>query len=627
MRQIHPSQYASSIHDHTSLPPEPLVERDSLPSWVESATHGGEPPAAPAPPPSSHLRRFRFLYLGILALLLLVFLPPLINLGRYQRRVATSIGDSLGRPVHLDRISLTLLPLPGFTIENLVVGEDPAFGSEPIIRANSVQATLRFSSLWRRHVEFSTISFTEPSVNLVHAADGRWNIEGILLQASHIETAPTAQRHAGSAPRFPYIEATGARLNFKQAQEKLPFSLVDADFSLWLPDPHQWHLRLRAHPTRTDSNVSDAGTIELESTLGAAASLSQVSLNLQGQWHDAPLGEATRVLFGRDAGWRGEMNLSTNIRGTIGESAVTTRLHLVDTRPADFVPEKPLSAEVECYATASGLFHAFQDLRCSWPPAASSHTQTIALTGSIPNVHHLRDSSLQLGTAGISAPTLLSWLRATSPHVSPDLTATGLLTGSLTYEGSNAGRTESSSNPNANHWQGQFTLTNATLNAPGAAGDKGTSLISTPSISGESAENSPVTLLSTDVHLHAAGNGTVSRHRVLTASRSPAHGFLLAPTPLFLGGHDPATLEGHFDEAGYTIHLTGTATAERLQSLARALPPLGDGLLQALPPDHPATTPFRIDLTATREWHGPQTWAETATHPNQTSTALPPRVH
>ncbi|HMF63085.1 MAG TPA: AsmA family protein, partial [Edaphobacter sp.] len=152
-------------------------------------THEIEQAASPTPaaPPSplrrrsSHLRRFRFLYLGVVTLLLLIFVPPLVNLGRYQRRVATSIGNSLGRPVHLDRVSLTLLPLPGFTIENLVVGEDPAFGSEPIIRANSVHATLRFSSLWRPHVEFSTISFTDPSVNLVHAADGRWNIEGVLL--------------------------------------------------------------------------------------------------------------------------------------------------------------------------------------------------------------------------------------------------------------------------------------------------------------------------------------------------------------------------------------------------------------------------------------------------------------
>src|ERR1044072_7929959 len=99
-------------------------------------------PPTPAVPPSpltrpSHLRRFRFLYLSIVIVLLLAFLPPLVNLGGYQRRMATSIGNSLGRPVHLDRVSLTLLPLPGFTIENLVVGEDPAFGVEPIIRANS----------------------------------------------------------------------------------------------------------------------------------------------------------------------------------------------------------------------------------------------------------------------------------------------------------------------------------------------------------------------------------------------------------------------------------------------------------------------------------------------------------
>ena len=223
----------------------------------------------------------------------LVFGPPLVNVSRFQRRIATSISNSIGRPVHLDRVSLNLLPLPGFTIENLVVGEDSDFGSEPIIRANLVHATLRISSLWRRQVEFSTISFTEPSVNLVHNPDGRWNIEGILLQASRIDAAPTAQRKAGPAPRFPYIEATGARLNFKQEQEKLPFSLVDSEFALWLPDPHQWHFRLKARPTRTDVSLSsDTGIIELESTLSAASATSQIPINLQGQWRNAPLGEA-----------------------------------------------------------------------------------------------------------------------------------------------------------------------------------------------------------------------------------------------------------------------------------------------------------------------------------------------
>ena len=208
--------------------------------------------------------RFLFLYAVVLALLMVALLPPLINVNRFQRRIATSIGGSLGRPVHLDRVELSLLPLPGFTLENFVVSEDPAFGSEPIIRANSVRATLRLTSLWRKRVEFSKISFTEPSVNLVHLPNGKWNLESILAQASRIEAAPTAQAKAGATPRFPYIEATGARLNLKQGLEKTPLSLTEAEFALWLPNPQEWRLRLEGRPSRTDSDVTDTGLVRVE---------------------------------------------------------------------------------------------------------------------------------------------------------------------------------------------------------------------------------------------------------------------------------------------------------------------------------------------------------------------------
>ena len=155
--------------------------------------------------------RLLFLYAIVLAVLMVALLPPLINVNRFQRRIATSIGGSLGRPVHLDRVELSLLPLPGFTLENFVVSEDPAFGSEPIIRANSVRATLRLSSLWRKRVEFSKISFTEPSVNLVHLPNGKWNLESILAQASRIEAAPTAHHH--SKQDIPADQGANARLH------------------------------------------------------------------------------------------------------------------------------------------------------------------------------------------------------------------------------------------------------------------------------------------------------------------------------------------------------------------------------------------------------------------------------
>ncbi len=237
--------------------------------------HDIDPDTEPQPVGPHLIRRRLALILAVLlVLLLLIFIPPLISVSRFQRRIATNIGASLGRPVHFDRVSLTLLPMPGFTLDNFVVEEDPAFGSEPILRAGQVRATLRIGSLWRKRVEISRISLsagdngTAPSVNLVHRADGRWNIDRLLLQASHIEAAPTAQTYAGPAPRFPYVEATGARVNLKLDQEKTPFSLTDADFALWLPQPHQWHLRVEAHPVRTDISPGETGTLRLEGALG-----------------------------------------------------------------------------------------------------------------------------------------------------------------------------------------------------------------------------------------------------------------------------------------------------------------------------------------------------------------------
>lgn len=536
----------------------------------------------------NHLQRFWMIYVAIIVALGLALLPPLINLSRFQRRITSSIGGSLGRPVHLDRVSMSLLPLPGFDIENLVVDEDPAFGYEPIIRANKVRATLRLSSLWRRRVEFSTISFTEPSVNLVSSASGKWNVEGILLQASHIDTAPTTQTKAGPAPRFPYIEATGARINFKEQQEKKPFSLVESQFALWSPDPNQWRLRMQARPTRTDSNSSDTGTLELEATLGRGETLARIPINLEGQWRDAPLGEASRVLTGHDAGWRGNMVISANIRGTVGESAVTSRLRLVGARRADFVPQQPLSAEVECFATATAIFHSFQDVRCSWPPDGNG--PTLALTGEVPNIRQLEDSSVQIGTSGVPATTLLSWARVVTPGISDGVEATGNMVGSLTYDGSTT-----------HQWQGKLTLHDAGLTT---------------------AEAGTTSLVSGDVLLQTLQNPVAdTRHR--RTGHVPAavqDRFILSANGLQLGGHDPAALSGQLNGGGYTLHLTGSATVDRLGALAHAFPVAVGDLSEAAENDH-TPGPFRVDLTTSHTWGEPQVWHEASVRQAQTPPA------
>ena len=524
---------------------------------------------------------------------------------RCSRRSSASTATSAHRQQHQRTASaapsisttsrLNLLPLPGFTLENFVVDEDPAFGNEPVIRANSVRATLRISSLWRRRVEFSTICFTEPSVNLVHLANGKWNLESILLHAAHIQAAPTAQKSAGPAPRFPYIEATGARLNLKLGHEKTPFSLTDADFALWLPDPQQWHLRLRSPPRphrhrRLRHRHRPARRHPRPRRLSRPTSPSTSTAS----GATSPLGQASLLLLGHDAGLRGDMTLSANAQGTLGSNTITSHLSLTALRRADFVPERRPSVDIQCEATAANTFHSFTNLQCTWPPTGS--TQPIALIATIPDVRDLSTATAQLGTPALSIPTTLDWLRTASSRIPSDLTATGTLSGSAELP---SGLTHLRS-----QWDTQIT---AAFQIPALTLESPTSGLP------------PTTLGPIAIHTAIPTPAPTRPHRrtPTTPLTPPTRGLQLDPTTLPLGGKDPATLDGHIDATGYTLHLTGNALLSQLIALGRAIPQFGDGLEDILPTTL-TDTPTHIDLTATHPWGSTQTWQDNTTHPTQT---------
>ncbi|MEO6910138.1 MAG: hypothetical protein ABI158_04360, partial [Edaphobacter sp.] len=406
------------------------------------------------------------------------------------------------------------------------------------------------------------------------------------LQASHIEAAPTAQKKAGSTPRFPYIEATGARLNIKLDQEKIPLSFTDAEFALWLPNPQQWRLRLKASPARTDANVSGTGTIQIEGTLGRAASLELVPIHLQGEWRNAPLGGASRVLLGRDAGWRGSMTLSVNAQGTVGNSAVEARFSASDARRADFIPRRSLNVELECLGRATNLFHSFNNVRCSWPPSGSSGPQMLVASGSLPDVRRPDSATVAIAVPGIPADVLLDWFHVVNQRVPADISMAGTLTGNLSYHPGPL--------PPA-HWEGAMSVTGAKL---------------------MSARVGPPSLVAGNVAFRSGTpSGTKTHPHQNHPQPPPPNGtFVLEPIPLALGGKEPALLEGHFDASGYTLHVTGITSLQRLQALGAALPELGDGMAKALPPNH-ATGLFHVDLTSVRPWSGETVWTEAPTHP------------
>jgi len=293
------------------------------------------------------------------------------------------------------------------------------------------------------------------------------------------------------------------------------------------------------------------------------------------------------------------MVLSTNAQGTISNSAVQARLQLNGARRADFVPAQSLDVNLQCLGTATANFHSFQDIHCSWPPAGSSDPPTLAISGAIPNIRNPNSAAVEITTPGLPAATLLDWLRIASSRVPADIAAAGTLTGSLSYRPDPASPTP---------WQGEMLITNASLINP---------------------RSGSTSLITGDVTVQSVIPPTPELHHKKQPPTAPPPvplpgGFRIAPTSLALGGKDPATLDGHFDTSGYTLHLTGMASIARLHALAAALPQLGDGLAEALPPS-PPSGPFHIDLTTTRPWGTPQTWHEASTHQPQNQHKPRPR--
>jgi hypothetical protein len=523
--------------------------------------------------PRSH-RRWAFAGTAAAVLLILALTPPYLNVNRLQRRIAASMSASLGRPVHLDRVSLHLLPLPGFTLENLVVSEDPAFGDEPVISANTVQITLRPSSLFRRQVELSSIRFVEPSLNLVRNAQGRWNLQSLLMHAAQVNTAPTVQQKPGPAPRFPYIEATGARVNVKLGAEKKPFSLTDADFALWLPTPAEWRVRLEAHPARTDENIGDPGVLKLEGGLQRAASMADVPVDLTASWEGAPLGEASRLLSGEDAGWRGKLTVNATLTGKLGAAKLTAKAHIEELRRSDFVPPRSLELLFDCSGTVDVTTAVATTPACKLTSPADKALQVSAVSDSVDLSRLAQPETLvglRVGSPSLPESWLLDAARLFSQRIPRGVAGAGKLAGSLVLTPGDDGAPP--------FWHGSLR------------GDVGL-------LPGLPAPHTP-----------APRPGLLLTGAPAGVSLEPLN--LMPP-----GNYPPLLLSGIANRSGYTLRLFGTATPDELKALLQAMPPLADGVPAALPElAGPSGKPMRLDLTCTRLWRAGQTCTQAAPEP------------
>jgi len=401
---------------------------------LESGSSPQEETADTQPERKSIWRRRITLISGLVTLIVaIIVLPPLINVSRYQGQVTALMSRSLGRPVHLSSVELRLLPRPGFVLHDLTVGEDSAFGAEPVLSARTVAASVRILSLWRGRIEISRVGVDDASLNVVRSEQGRWNLESLMLGAKPVLTAaPGGQRSAVAvkpAP-FPYLEATNSRVNLKNGAEKSPFSIVNTDLSLWQDEPGQWRVRLSGQPSRTDIQMSqaDAGDIRLEGTLKTAPQLRDMPLRLQVEWRDAQLGELSRLMLGSDSGWRGDMTADVAVQGTLDGAQTKARLRASGVRREEFSPETPLDFDANCSFRYQRSENAVHDLGCD----TAIGEGRLHLKGEIPGNGGQPEGMLEVRQVPLQAG--LDLLRTIRSDFAPGITARGQLNGELAYK-------------------------------------------------------------------------------------------------------------------------------------------------------------------------------------------------
>src|SRR5580692_2890983 len=353
----------------------------------------------------------------------------LIRHTRLQRRLTAKLETVFGRSVEVGSYDFSLWGGPTLEAHSVTFGEDPRFGHEYFLRADSFTVSLRWQSLFRGHMELGAIALEHPSLNLVRNAEGDWNVAEWLPKSANA----TPSSSTAPAVRFGRIDVTSGRINFKRDDEKLPFALTDVNGYIEPDRAGRWTLNLQAVPARAAVLLQQAGTVRVSGHVGGTSSrLRPAVLDLT--WDDASLSDLLHLAHGYDFGIRGDLGLVVHAETEGDNWALQGRADLRRLHRWDFAarPDNPaliVNAKMILYPLASGLDiteatiqapHSFAraDAHFAWPSPEESKIAPRSAAAATPAQFEITQSQVNLSD-------VLAWIRAFRSNVAADIALRG----------------------------------------------------------------------------------------------------------------------------------------------------------------------------------------------------------
>jgi AsmA protein len=151
--------------------------------------------------------------LAVLAIAAALILPRLLSPETYRPRLEQMLADLTGRTVAIGPMRLHIFPVPGIEADGFTLGEDPAFGPEPFLKANRIDARIRLMPLFSSRLDVVSFDIEKPVARLRREADGRWNLASLVERAGSKSASSTTATQEGSGltvliERFRLVDGT-----------------------------------------------------------------------------------------------------------------------------------------------------------------------------------------------------------------------------------------------------------------------------------------------------------------------------------------------------------------------------------------------------------------------------------
>ncbi len=304
--------------------------------------------------------------------MLLIFtgiVAPFVNAARFSGRIKDALEASLGRKVTFDKAYFTVFSGPGFSLENVTIAEDTRYGIEPFGYVPILQARVRLDKLLGGEIRFTSLRLVDPSLNLVKASDGTWNVVQLVQRLS-------APRHA-PLDLIPAFEVSDGRIDFKFGVRKTTLYISGSDLSIYPKRSGKVNIRFSGSPSRTDRAGVGFGHFrgDVNWTSGSSAASSS---QIEGQIDLDPsnLSELTTLIEGNDAGVHGTVSSKLHVQGPATALKLEGEVRLKDVHRWDLLPSSGEQWTVRYRGDLDLMAHRF-DLRTV--PLENGQTTPVAL--------------------------------------------------------------------------------------------------------------------------------------------------------------------------------------------------------------------------------------------------------